>query len=213
MSEQTENNTRWLNWVRELQAIAQTGLAYDKDVFDSERYNRIREIAAEIAANYTGADFATIRDLFEGEIGHATPKVDVRGVIFEDDKILLVKESKDGCWTLPGGWVDIGESPSEACARETYEESGYKTEAVKLLAVYDRSRHGHPPHMWYIYKLFFLCKQVGTSEPLPPNVETEAVEFFAEDALPPLSIGRVTPTQIRRLFEHHRNPDLPADFD
>lgn len=213
MSQSSIPDSRWLAWVRELQAIAQTGLSYDKDPYDSERYQRIRDLAAEIAATYSGADFATIRDLFAGEVGHATPKVDVRGVIFENDKILLVKETKDGCWTLPGGWVDIGESPSEACVRETYEESGYKTEAVKLLAVYDRSRHGHPPHMWYIYKLFFLCQQVGTSEPLPPNMETEAVDFFAEDTLPPLSIGRVTPEQIKRLFEHHRNPDLPTDFD
>ena len=213
MNEQTQMNTRWLDWVRELQAIAQTGLAYGKDPFDTERYERIRQLAAEIAAVYTGADFTRIHDLFAGEVGHATPKVDVRGVIFEDNKILLVKETKDGCWTLPGGWVDIGEAPSEACVRETYEESGFKTNAVKLLAVYDRAKHGHPPHLWHIYKLFFRCESLGAPEPLPPNTETEAVGFFAEDALPELSIGRVTPAQIKRLFEHYRNPDLPTDFD
>ncbi|MBI5666766.1 MAG: NUDIX hydrolase [Chloroflexi bacterium] len=213
MSVQSQPDTRWLDWVRELQAIAQTGLAYDKDPYDSERYRRILDLAAEIAAAYTGADFAMIRNLFAQDTGHATPKVDVRGVIFENDQILLVKESRDGRWTLPGGWVDIGEAPSEACVRETYEESGYKTQAVKLLAVYDRARHGHPPHLWHIYKLFFRCESVGASEPLPPNTETEAVAFFAEDALPELSIGRVTPAQIKRLFEHYRNPDLPTDFD
>lgn len=213
MTVQPQPNTRWLDWVRELQAIAQTGLAYDKDPYDSERYRRIRDLAAEIAAAYTGADFAMIQELFAQDIGHATPKVDVRGVIFENDQILLVKESRDGRWTLPGGWVDIGESPSEACVRETYEESGYKTNAVKLLAVYDRAKHGHPPHLWHIYKLFFRCESLGAPEPLPPNTETEAVALFAEDALPELSIGRVTPAQIKRLFEHYRNPDLPTDFD
>ena len=206
-------NTRWLDWVRELQAIAQTGLAYDKDPYDSERYHRIHDLAAEIAAAYTDADFALIRDLFAQDMGHATPKIDVRGVVFQNDQILLVKETKDGKWTLPGGWVDIGESASEACVRETYEESGFKTNAVKLLAVYDRARHGHPPHLWYIYKLFFRLEPDGAPEPLPPNAETEAVGFFSEDALPELSIGRITPEQIKRLFEHYRRPDLPTDFD
>lgn len=204
---------RWLDWVQELQAIAQTGLAYDKDPFDSERYLRIRHIAAEIAAAYTGVEAAFINDLFAGEAGHATPKVDVRGVIFQDDAILLVKERKDGRWTLPGGWVDIGESAAAACVRETYEESGYKTDAVKLLAVLDRRKHDHPPHLWHIYKLFFRCQPLGAPEPLPPNAETEAVGFFAQDALPELSIGRVTPAQIKRLFEHYRSPGLPTDFD
>lgn len=205
--------TAWLKWVQELQAIAQTGLAYTQDVFDRERYERIRELAAEIAAAYTGSDFAPIHDLFAGEVGHATPKVDVRGVIFQDDRIVLVKESKDGGWTLPGGWVDIGESAAEACAREVYEESGYHTRVVKLLAVYDRNKHGHPPHIWHIYKLFFLCEPNGAPEPLAANDETEAVALFAEDAIPPLSVGRVTPAQIKRLFEHHRRPDLPTDYD
>lgn len=205
--------TAWLKWVQELQAIAQTGLAYTQDVFDRERYERIRELAAEIAAAYTGSEFLPIRDLFAGEVGHATPKVDVRGVIFQDNRIVLVKESKDGGWTLPGGWVDIGESAAEACTREVYEESGYRTRAVKLLAVYDRNKHGHPPHIWHIYKLFFLCEPNGAPEPLAANDETEAVALFAEDAIPPLSVGRVTPAQIKRLFEHHRCPDLPTDYD
>ncbi|NWG18580.1 MAG: NUDIX hydrolase [Chloroflexi bacterium] len=212
MSDETAS-TRWLAWVQELQAIAQTGLAYEPHIFDRERYERIRDLAAEIAAAYTGSDFAFIRDLFAGEVGHATPKVDVRGVIFQGDQIVLVKESKDGGWTLPGGWVDVGESAAEACVREVYEESGYRTRAVKLLAVYDRSKHEHPPHIWHIYKLFFLCEADGAPEPLAANVETEAVGLFAEDAIPPLSVGRVTPAQIRRLFEHHRHPDLPTDYD
>jgi ADP-ribose pyrophosphatase YjhB (NUDIX family) len=207
------DKTKWLEWVRELQALAQTGLAYCKDPFDIERYERLHQLAAEIAAHHTDTDYATIHNLFKQDVGHATPKVDVRGVIFENDQILLVKETADGLWTLPGGWVDIGEPASAACIREVYEESGYKTRAAKLLAVYDRAKHGHPPHPWYIYKLFFRCEQDGVPEPLPPNVETEAVAFFAEDNLPPLSIGKVTPAQIQRLFEHYRNPALPTDFD
>ncbi len=205
--------TRWLDWARELQAIAQTGLAYGKDPFDAERYERIRALAAEIAAHHTDAPAAHIRDLFAQEAGHATPKVDARGVVFQDGQILLVKERADGRWTLPGGWVDVGEAPSEAVTREVYEEAGCRVRAVKLLAVYDRNRHGHPPHIWHIYKLFFLCELDGTPDPLPPNLETEAVAFFAPDALPELATGKVTAAQIARFFEHLRHPDWPTDFD
>lgn len=204
---------RWLDWARELQAIAQTGLAYGKDPFDVERYERIRALAAEIAAQHTDFPAARIGDLFAQEVGHATPKIDARGVVFQDGRVLLVKERADGRWTLPGGWVDVGEAPSEAVVREVYEEAGCRTRAVKLLAVYDRNRHDHPPHVWHIYKLFFRCELDGPIDPLPPNLETEAVAFFAPDNLPELSAGKVTAAQIARFFEHLRHPDWPTDFD
>jgi ADP-ribose pyrophosphatase YjhB (NUDIX family) len=143
--------------------------------------------------------------------GYATPKLDVRGVVFRENGILLVKEREDGGWTLPGGWADVGESPADATVREVREESGFETRAVKLLAVYDRNRHGHTPIPFHAYKLFFRCEIIGGAP--ATSVETEGVDCFGEDSLPPLSISRVTPAQIHRFFEHLRNPGWPTEFD
>jgi ADP-ribose pyrophosphatase YjhB (NUDIX family) len=203
---------KWLEWARSLQALAQAGLTYTENPFDRERYVKIRQIAAEIMATYTEADLARIDELFKEEQGYQTPKVDVRGVVFKDDQILLVRELADqGRWTLPGGWADVNESPGEAVVRETYEESGFRTRAVKLLALYDRSRHAHPPMALYAYKLFFLCELIGGA-PMA-SIETDGAAFFPEHAIPELSVARVTPPQITRFFEHHRHPDWPTDFD
>jgi ADP-ribose pyrophosphatase YjhB (NUDIX family) len=201
----------WLDWAQRLQAIAQTGLNYSTSVFDIERYQAVREIAAEMAASFSDADTGAMRALFAGQVGHATPKVDVRAAVFRDDAILLVRERSEGLWTLPGGWADIGESPGEAVARETCEESGYQVRAVQVLAVYDRNKHPHPPFPFHTYKIFFRCELTG-GEPAH-SLETDGVGFFREDELPELSVMRVTPEQIARFFEHHRHPDWPTDFD
>jgi ADP-ribose pyrophosphatase YjhB (NUDIX family) len=137
--------------------------------------------------------------------------VDVRAAAFQEGRILLVKEPGDAGWSLPGGWADFGESPSEAAARETLEESGYKVRPVRLLAAYDRDRHGHPPILFHVYKLVYLCEildEVPSSE-----IDTDGVRFFGEQELPELSVTRVTRAQIFRFFEQHRDPDGPADFD
>lgn len=202
---------RWLEWGKQLEAIAQNGLTYTEGVFDRERYKSLQAIASEILATYSNVEPTYILDLFSQEVGYATPKVAVRGAIFCDDRILLVRERADGCWTVPGGWVDVGESPSEAIVREVSEESGYQTRAIKLLGVYDNHKHGHPPARHHGYKLFILCELLGGSP--VENIETDEVEFFSEHEIPELSLSRVTPTQITRLFEHHRQPDLPSDFD
>ena len=202
---------KWLEWAQKLQALAQTGLNYTENPFEIERYEAVREIAAEIVASHTGTDVKPIQGLFAGEAGYATPKVDVRGIVFRNDAVLLVKELRDGLWTLPGGWADVNDSPGEATVREVYEESGYLTRATKLVACYDRHKHGHPPYAFHIYKLFFQCELVGGT---PANsVETEGAAFFRSDEIPPLSLPRVTPTQIARFFEHHRHPEWPTDFD
>lgn len=204
-------NPMWLDWAMRLQAIAQSGLTYALNQYDVDRYEAIREIAAEMMARGSAGEVAPIRGLFAMQAGYATPKVDLRGVVFRDDRILLVKEREDGGWTLPGGWADVGEPPAIGTVREVREESGYETRAVKLLAAYDRNLHGHPPIPFHAYKLFFLCELLGGSP--AHSTETEGVDWFAEDALPPLSISRVTPAQIQRFFEHLRNPHWPADFD
>jgi ADP-ribose pyrophosphatase YjhB (NUDIX family) len=220
--EQHSMEPQWLNFARRIQAIAQTGLHYEPSLFDRERYEKLLDIAAEMIAAYSDSDMPRVRELFDTQDGHATPKVDVRGVVFHENKILLVRENLDGGrWTLPGGWADPGEAPGEATAREIYEETGYRTRAVKLLAFYDRRLHGHGPHIFSIYKAFFRCElldnhrsQAQIDNQSASYIETGEVRFFAEHEIPAdLSIGRVTQAQIRRFFEHLRQPDLPADFD
>lgn len=202
---------RWLEWGQQIEAIAQNGLNYTEGVFDRERYKSLQIIAAEILATYANVEPTYVLDLFSREVGYATPKVAVRGAVFREDCLLFVREKDDGFWTIPGGWVDVGESPSEAIEREVFEESGYQTRTVKMLAVYDNQKHGHPPTRHHGYKLFMLCELLGGVP--TQNIETDAVEFFGENEIPELSPSRVTPSQIARLFEHHRQPDLATDFD
>jgi ADP-ribose pyrophosphatase YjhB (NUDIX family) len=203
---------RWLEWSTRLQTVAQNGLAYARDPYDVERYTAVRQIAAEMIAAASGAEIALVRDLISQDTGHATPKVDVRGVVFQENKILLVNERSDGRWTLPGGWADVGESPTEGVIREVHEESGYQTRCVKLLAVFDRGKHPHdPPFLFHVYKLFIHCQIVGGTA--TTSSETGQVAFFGETEIPELSLTRVTPGQVKRMFEHLRNPNLPTDFD
>ncbi len=203
---------QWLGWAKRLQAIAQNGLTFARDPFDVERYEAVRRIAAEIISTGSSVDIPLVLDLLSKEIGYATPKVDVRGVVFDAEALLLVRERADNCWTLPGGWADVGESPSESVTREVYEESGYKTRAVKLLAVYDRSKHPHTrPFPYHVYKMFFRCEITGGAA--SEGMETSEVSYFREDEIPELSLERVTPAQLARLFEHQRHPDWPTDFD
>jgi ADP-ribose pyrophosphatase YjhB (NUDIX family) len=203
----------WLRWAKQLAALAQNGLTYSDNEYEIDRYQQIRQIAAEMMAAGFDLDAKTFLDLFSRERGYATPKVDVRGVVFLDDKILLVKEKLDGGWTLPGGWADPCQSPSEAVAREVCEESGFEVRVTKLAAVYDRSKHPHQPLMpFHLYKMFFLCEITGGQA--QESYETTGVEFFAETEIPAkLSISRTLPFQITRMFEHHRYPALPTDFD
>jgi len=203
---------RWLDWGARLQAIAQNGRTYARDAYDLERYQQIGEIAAEMLAAGSGLDLPVIRNLLSQDSGYATPKVDVRGAVFRGDTLLLVRERSDGRWTLPGGWADVGESPAENVAREVREESGLEIRPAKILAVFDRSKHPHDPSFpFHVYKLFLLCDELGGTA--TPSSETDAVGFFGEFELPELSVTRVTAWQIHRLFEHHRNPHLPTDFD
>jgi ADP-ribose pyrophosphatase YjhB (NUDIX family) len=201
----------WLRWAQQLQALAQTGLAYAQNPFDQERYEVVRRIAAEIIATHANVEVGAIHAALVLNHGPSTPKVDVRGVVVRGDQVLLVKERSDGRWTLPGGWADINETPSEAVVREVREESGYDVRATKLLALYDRNRHDHPPLLWHTYKVFFACEITGGAA--ASSIETDGAAFFPVDALPDLSTGRANATQIRRFVAHHANPDWPTEFD
>jgi ADP-ribose pyrophosphatase YjhB (NUDIX family) len=203
-------NPKWLEWTRRLQAVAQTGLHFAGTHYEVERYSEVREIAAEMLAA-GGGDPQSFLELLGRDSGYATPKVAVWAAAFRDHRILLVRNREDGCWSMPGGWADVGDTPSRAVEREICEESGFRARAVKVMAVYDRDRQGHSPLPWHVYKVFFLCEILG-GEP-SESEETDGVGFFAEDDLPPLSAARLTRAQVARAFAHHRDSGLPTEFD
>ena len=205
---------KWIEWGRKLQAISQTGLHYTEKQYDRERYEQIGVVAAEILAEHTNLSVEELIQLNADEFGYATPKVDVRGVVFQEDKILLVREIADaGRWTLPGGWADVNDTPTQAVIREVLEESGFETEVVKLLAVYDREQQKHTPSFPYsVYKLFFQCQIIGGQPKI--NHEVSEIAFFSKTEIPSeLSTSRVTISQLLRFFEFYSQPDLPTDFD
>lgn len=208
MSDKTQ---KWLSWISRLQAIAQNGLAYSKDPFDKERFATILEISAEIGAHHSDIAHEKILNWFSSEAGYATPKLDARGAIFKGKKILLVKERSDNLWTLPGGWIDVNESPSQAVAREVLEESGYEVTVKKLIGLYDSNKQPDQLQWPHVYKCFFLCDCIGGSPKI--NLEICEIDFFTEDKLPDLSLRRTNKTQILRCFEYSRDPNLFADFD
>jgi ADP-ribose pyrophosphatase YjhB (NUDIX family) len=204
----------WLSWARELQAIAQTGLAFTRDPYDRERYEALRALSARIFQSRTDMPTERIVGLFAGETGYATPKIDVRAAVFDDEgRLLMVRETADeGRWTLPGGWADVNVTPAENVVKEVCEESGYKVEVTKLAAVWDRTWQGHSSGLFSCYKLFFLCKVKGGAA--TTGLETSEVRWFAENELPDtLSLGRVLPHQIKRMFDHHRDFNLATDYD
>ncbi len=167
---------KWLEWAKQLQSIAQNGLTYSKDVFDRERFEMIRDISVDMMSQQTGVNKEVVKNLFTNDTGYATPKVDIRAVVFKDRKILMVKEKSDSAWALPGGWGDIGFSPSEVAIKEVEEEAGLDVKAIKLIGVFDMKCHPHPPSAYHIYKIFIQCEIIG-GEP-KAGLETSDVQFL-----------------------------------
>ena len=194
----------WTDYIAELQSIAQAGLYYGKDRFDLERYQRLREISAELLSLYSGIPEKQITPLFCGEVGYQTPKLDTRAAVFEDDRILLVQES-GGLWTLPGGWVDFDLSPTESAVKEVREEAGLEVRADRLIAVQDREKHNEPRYLYKICKLFYLCTRLGGS--FRPNSETTDSGYFSPEELPELDIAKTSEEQIAMCFEAKRQGD------
>lgn len=200
------------DFIREIQALAQSGLAYCKDVYDNQRYTRLRAIAHEMMARCAGVDLDAVERIHLPDEGYATPKVDLRGACFKGNEVLLARERADGLWTLPGGWADVNETPSEGIVREVFEETGFEVRAVRLYALRDRDRGGYEPKMFVsLYKMFFLCEIVGGAA--RENAEMSEVKFFPVNALPPLSLSRCLERDIRDGYERWLNPELPAVFD
>ena len=197
-----------------LAALAQDGVTFAANDFDQDRYRQVGRLAAELLSALSGRPADELAVELGRDSGYATPKVDVRGVIFDDhERVLLMQEKSDGRWSLPGGWADPGEAPSVAVTREILEETGYRSAAVKLIACWDREVQGNPPPLpVHVYKLFFLCRRDGAVQP-PAALETLDVGWFGLDALPPLSLGRVNPRQLGRALAHHRDPALASEFD
>ena len=197
-----------------LAALAQDGLTYAADDYDLDRYQLAGRLAAELLSVLSGRGADELAAELGRDSGYATPKIDVRGVIFDvQERVLLMRERTDGRWSLPGGWADPGDSPSGAVTREILEETGYHSSAVKLIACWDRELQDNPPPLpVHVYKLFFLCRREGTVQP-PAALETLDVGWFDVQALPPLSLGRVNHRQLERALAHHRDPSLPSEFD
>ena len=213
MSERVDQRPDWLRWAQRLQSIAQTGLTYAEDPYDRERYEQLRELALEMASDGLARDPDAVRVVFASDAGYPTPKVDVRAVVFRGDELLLVRERRSQAWTFPGGWADVGDTPSLAAERETLEESGYQVKAEKLLALLDKTRHEHPPSVDYTYKILIACRFEG-GEPATSH-EIDDVGFFTEDAIADLELDldRTTPGQVALAFAHHRDPNKATDLD
>lgn len=203
----------WLKIARELHAIAQSGLTYCKNEFDLERYHRLQEMSAEIITQQSTLSREAVDESFAMQPGYITPKVDVRAAVIRDGKILLVKEFSDGRWSLPGGWADVGDTPSQAIIREVKEESGFDVKIENLVGVYDANRVPDPKMMpfYHAYKLVFLCSITGGEA--QTSHETPAVNFFAPDNLPPLSIYRTNKGHIADAFTQSANGRQKTIFD
>jgi ADP-ribose pyrophosphatase YjhB (NUDIX family) len=202
---------RWLEWAREIQALSQTGTHYAENEYQRERYHRLTEIAAEIINEYTVIGFEPLIDVFLAQKGYATPKIDVRGAVFSKGKLLLVRERQDNGWTMPGGWADVGDVPSQAAEREVWEEAGFHVKARKLIGVYDANRVG-PLELFHAFKLVFLCDLINGAA--RPSNETSEVAFFGKNEIPEVLSGeRTRPRHIRDAFMVWEDPGISTVFD
>ena len=202
---------RLLQWAREIQALAQTGYEYAGDEFQKDRCRRLMEIAAEMVSENSDLEFISIAGAFKEQLGYATPKVDVRAAVFDQGKLLLVREVEDGGWTMPGGWADVGDVPSEAAEREAWEETGFRVKARKVIGVYDANRIA-PLQLFHAFKVVFLCDLLGGEA--RPSRETSEVGFFSREEIPPqLSGERTRARHIEDAFAALQDSSIPAVFD
>ncbi len=201
---------KWIEWAREIFSMSQAGLAYSKNEFDIERYKRLQEITAEMIESQSDVSKETVLGSFSMQAGYATPKIDVRGAVVHDGKILLIQERMDGKWAMPGGWAELGNAPASVAEREVWEESGYRVKAEKVIAVIDANRI-EPLEFYHAFKIIFLCKLLG-GEPRVSH-ETMAVDFFDLNNLPPLSIYRTNEDMLREVFAHVDDPNRQTAFD
>jgi ADP-ribose pyrophosphatase YjhB (NUDIX family) len=201
---------QWLAWAQEIFSLSQSGITYSGNPYDIERYKRLQEITAEIIASQSEVSAKSVLDSFSMQAGYITPKVDVRGAVVQDGKILLIQERADDNWAMPGGWADLGNSPASVAEREVWEESGFRVKAEKVVAVIDANRI-EPMEFYHAYKVIFLCRLLE-GEPRT-SYETLAVDFFDPDHLPPLSSYRTNEAMLQEVFAHVTDPNRPTAFD
>ena len=204
---------QWLAWAKRLQSIASTGLHFSEEQYDRERYEEVADIANAMLALLGSVPIERIQGLISDFAqDYATPKIDVRGAVLKDDKVLLVREASDGLWTLPGGYADVGLSAGENVVKEIWEEATLKVRASALYAVHHKAKHAYDPDVRDFYKLFFLCESLDDSPPRP-GPETVGAAFFRPDALPPLSRGRVVERDIQAAFAFRDTHGKAVQFD
>ena len=201
---------KWLEWAREIFSLSQSGLTYSGNPYDIERYKRLQEITAEMIESESDISRQSVLESFSMQAGYITPKIDVRGAVVQDGKILLIQERADGMWAMPGGWSDLGDAPASMVEREVWEESGFRVKAEKVVAVIDANRI-EPFEFYHAYKIIFLCRLLD-GEPRTSH-ETLAVEFFDPNHLPPLSVYRTNEAMLQEVFAHVESPDRPTAFD
>lgn len=195
---------KWLNWAVELQSIGQCALQYCNDPYDRERFERIREIGAEILSMQAELPLEKVKELFCSETGYQTPKLDCRAAVFQENRILLVQEN-NGLWSLPGGWVDVDQSVGSNLIKEVREEAGLTVTLDRVIAVQDRERHNQPPYAWKICKIFVLCKAEGGS--FQENAETLDAAYFSMEEIPELAEEKVTLSQLQMCFDAYYDPN------
>jgi len=202
---------KYLEYLKRVQALAKTGIIYAESPYDKDRYQEINKMTIQVLAEIGNTKVEKIENLFMDDMTYPTPKVDIRSVVFKDEKILMVQEETDSKWTIPGGWAEVGYTPAETAEKEAYEESGLLVKAKKILAVLDKQNHSHPPSKYYIYKIFILCEKIGGD--LKSGYETKDARFFGCNELPEPSLPRITLDQINMLFDFQKEPDRPVVFD
>lgn len=200
----------WLAWAREIFSISQSGITYSENPYDIDRYRQLQKLSAEIIESQTEVPRESVLESFSMQAGYITPKVDVRGAVIRDGKILLIQERADQRWAMPGGWADLGNSPASVAEREVWEESGFRVKAKKVVAVIDANRI-EPMEFYHAYKIIFLCDLLD-GEPRPSH-ETLAVGFFDPEDLPPLSSYRTNEDMLKEVFAHYHDPGRPTAFD
>lgn len=206
-----DEKKKWLDWAIEIQSLAQAGMTYGHDVYDMERYERLREISAEMLSYKTDIPVEKVKDLFCNETGYQTPKVDTRAAIFEDGKILLVHE-KNGTWSLPGGWCDVNQSVAENTIKETLEEAGLHVKADRMIAVQDRNKHNLPIYVYGVVKIFIQCSVIDGA--FVSNIETTETKYFAKDEiLENLANEKTTKEQILMCFDAYEAKHWKVLFD
>jgi len=201
---------KWLEWAREIFSLSQSGITYSRNQYDIERYKRLQEITAEMIAAQSEIEKESVLESFSMQAGYITPKIDVRGAVIRDDKILLIQERADAKWAMPGGWSDLGNSPASVAEREVFEESGFHVKAEKVVAVIDANRI-QPLEFYHAYKVIFLCKLLDGKPRI--SYETLAVDFFELNNLPQLSTYRTNEDMLREVFAHVQNPNRATAFD